>query len=130
MNQLWRLVDIVTRNVHCESELSECEEFFDRVIRVITDYESTEISIDSASSTASSMTYSSSSISGSSDDASEIGLDDKVSLVCNSVLGPSPPPPPPNPQSDDINRIIMMMERLIVSTNTHNDIDDRLCGDV
>lgn len=51
INQLLH-VDIVTRNVHCQRELSDCEKFFDRVIRVVTDYDSTEIDIDASSSTA------------------------------------------------------------------------------
>uniref|UniRef100_T1KX87 Uncharacterized protein n=1 Tax=Tetranychus urticae TaxID=32264 RepID=T1KX87_TETUR len=108
MHQLWRVADIVSRNVNCESELRVCEDFFHRITRIITDYhEHNEIDIDT------------------------IGLDyDQVSLVCNSVLGPSQHPPPPNPQENEMNRLIQLMDRLIVSTDRHNEIDDRLYEDV
>uniref|UniRef100_T1KKS7 Uncharacterized protein n=1 Tax=Tetranychus urticae TaxID=32264 RepID=T1KKS7_TETUR len=76
------------------------------------------------------MDYASTSICGSSDDASEIGLENDVSLVCNLILGPSFCPPPPIPQVNNMDRLAQIMERLIVSTERHNKIDDRLYGDI
>uniref|UniRef100_T1L638 Uncharacterized protein n=1 Tax=Tetranychus urticae TaxID=32264 RepID=T1L638_TETUR len=145
INQLWEVVDIILRNVNCESDLRQCELFFTRVLNVVQDLEEINIDIDdsTSSSSSSSMDYSSSCSSiTASESGSDIDLpstDNEVSLNCHSVLGSSPPPPPPPPpppspsptsSGNDLNRLFTLMERLVVSIDTHNDIDDQLYHDI
>uniref|UniRef100_T1JUX3 Uncharacterized protein n=1 Tax=Tetranychus urticae TaxID=32264 RepID=T1JUX3_TETUR len=118
INQLWEVVDIILRNVTSESDLRQCELFFTRVLNVVQDLEEINIDIDDS-------------------DIALPSTDNEVSLNCHSVLGSSPPPPPPPPPSpsptssgNDLNRLFTLMERLVVSIDTHNDIDDQLYHDI